>query len=88
MKQTTLNKLGRRTERQALIEMEMTFSFGYSAAQAQKDLDRLADKEYIIDGNCRHGYFVKHIDGNVIAKNYSPRELTILTIDLFRNCAE
>jgi hypothetical protein len=61
----------------------------YSAAAAQRDLDLLTKGEYVIDGNCRHGYFIKHISGNIIAKNFSPRELVIVTVELFRTgCAE
>lgn len=87
-----LMKIGTLTEKQRLIGLRMV-SGGYrqySAKAAQTDLDLLTPKgTYTLDGDTYHGYLVRHNATNkTVCHGYSPRELVILTVELFETAEE
>jgi len=57
----------------------------YSAKAAQIDLDRLCGETYTLDGDCHHGYFIRHnATGRTVISKQSPRYLVICAIGLYR----
>jgi len=83
-----IKKIGYLTGRQEVITQSMKAGGyrNYSAKAAQIDLDTLTGPGiYTIDGDTFKGYFIRHnSSGKTVIKNYSPRELVILTVDLFK----
>lgn len=75
------------TEQERAISLKLTpVCRNYHAGTAQKDLDRLTEKGlYILDGDTYRGYLVRHKDGSVICRNFSPRDSVILTVSLWES---
>ncbi len=87
-----MRKLGKLTESDLAISRELVSGGcrNYSARAAQIDLDALCGRGfYAIDGDTYNGYFIRHAaSGRTVVKNFNPRELTILTVGLFRSASE
>ena len=73
-------------ENEEAVNNELEDMMYYSARACQSDVDRLTEPGlYILDGDTHMGYIMKHCNGNVIARNLSPRALAVVTISLYRN---
>ena len=88
MKKYTQRRIGELTEAQRRIGLELVSGGyrNYSAKAAQTDLDMLTGRgTYCLDGDTYHGYEIRHpATGRVVVRHFCPRELVILTVDLFR----
>lgn len=90
MRSYRMRKMNGMTEKEMEVSLKLTPVVKYyHAGTAQKDLDRLTEPGlYTLDGDTYFGYYVKHRDGNVVVKNFSPRELVILTVSLWESCKD